>query len=207
MHLHAEHTVMIDVRLSEEDLLKDMRRQTRYEVRRADKLGIQVTYDTSKHAFNEFYNMQLETAKRQNFIPSTREFIMAQHDAFAGAARIYTASLDGKPLAKALVIMQAPEAIYHEAASTEESRKLPGAYALQWRVIRDAKDLGFKRYNLFGIAPPNTPNHRYAGVTTFKTGFGGEQLAYLPAHDLVVRPFRYKFVRIVEDIRKKRRHL
>jgi lipid II:glycine glycyltransferase (peptidoglycan interpeptide bridge formation enzyme) len=103
--------------------------------------------------------------------------------------------------------MQTPEAVYHEAASTEESRKLPGAYALQWRVIRDAKDLGFKRYNLFGIAPPNTPNHRYAGVTTFKTGFGGEQIAYLPAHDLIIRPFRYKFVRVVEDIRKKRRHL
>ncbi len=207
MHLHAEHTVMIDLRQSEEELLKNMRRQTRYEVRRADKLGIQVSFDTSKHAFSEFYNLQLETAKRQDFIPSTRNFIMAQHDAFADAARIYTATLDGRPLAKGLIIMQNPEAIYHEAASTEEGRQLPGAYALQWRVIRDAKDLGFKRYNLFGIAPPNSPKHRYAGVTTFKTGFGGEQIAYLPAHDLIIQPFRYKLTHFFEEMRKKRRHL
>ena len=207
MHLHAEHTVMIDLRYSEDELLKDMRRQTRYEVRRAEKMGIQVTFDTSKHAFSEFYDLQLETAHRQGFIPSTRNFIMAQHDAFAGAARIYTASLDGKVLAKALVIMQSPEAVYHEAASTEEGRKLPGAYALQWQIIRDARNLGFKRYNLFGIAPPNSPHHRYAGVTTFKTGFGGNQIAYLPAHDLVIRKSHYQVVRFIENIRKKRRHL
>ncbi len=207
MHLHAEHTVMLDLRYTEDELLKDMRRQTRYEVRRAQKLGITVTFDTSKHAFAEFYDLQLETAKRQNFIPSSREFIMAQHDAFAGAARIYTAALDGKPLAKGLVIMQAPEAIYHEAASTEEGRKLPGAYALQWQVIRDARNLGFKRYNLFGIAPPNSPHHRYAGVTTFKTGFGGNQVTYLPAQDLVIRKIHYRFVHLLETIRKKRRHL
>lgn len=207
MHLHAEHTVMIDLRYSLEDIMKDMRRQTRYEVRRAEKMGIQVTFDTSKHAFEEFYNLQLETARRQGFIPSSREFIMAQHDAFGGAARIYTASLDGKPLAKGLIIMQSPEAIYHEAASTEGGRKYPGAYALQWRVIRDAKDLGFRRYNLFGIAPPNSPKHRYAGVTTFKTGFGGNLVTYVPAHDLVIRKLRYQFVRILENARKKHRHL
>ena len=207
MHLHAEHTVMIDLRYSLEDIMKDMRRQTRYEVRRAEKMGIEVTFDTSKHAFSEFYDLQLETARRQGFIPSSREFIMAQHEAFGGAARIYTASLDGKPLAKGLIIMQSPEAIYHEAASTEEGRKYPGAYALQWRVIRDAKDLGFRRYNLFGIAPPNSPKHRYAGVTTFKTGFGGNQVTYMPAHDLVIRKLRYQFVRILENARKKHRHL
>ena len=207
MHLHAEHTVMLDLSLSEDDLLKDMRRQTRYEVRRAQKLGIEVTFDTSKYAFTDFYNLQLETSKRQDFIPSSRRFIEAQHEAFEGAARIYTASLNGKPLAKGLIIMQSPEAIYHEAASTEEGRKYPGAYALQWQVIRDAKDLGMKRYNLFGIAPPNSPHHRYAGVTTFKTGFGGEQVTYLPAQDLVIRPFRYKFVHMLEVARKKHRHL
>ena len=43
MHLAAEHTVMIDLTKSEEDLLSAMRRQTRYEVRRAEKLGIKVT--------------------------------------------------------------------------------------------------------------------------------------------------------------------
>ena len=43
MHLHAEHTVMLDITKSEEELMTEMRRQTRYEVRRAQKLGIKVS--------------------------------------------------------------------------------------------------------------------------------------------------------------------
>ncbi|MBQ8157291.1 peptidoglycan bridge formation glycyltransferase FemA/FemB family protein [Candidatus Saccharibacteria bacterium] len=207
MHLHAEHTVMLDLEKSEEQLLADMRRQTRYEVRRADKLGIEVRSESSRQAFDDFYSLQLETARRQDFVPSSRQFILAQQEAFGELAQIYTASLNGEVLAKGLIILQAPEAAYNEAASTVAGRKLPGAYALQWRVIRDAKRAGLKRYNLFGIAPPNSPHHRYAGVTTFKTGFGGEQLCYLPAQDLIVKPIRYRFVHLLETIRKHRRHL
>ncbi len=207
MHLHAEHTVMLDLTKSEDELMAEMRRQTRYEVRRAEKLGIKVSYETSEKAFNDFYDLQLETAKRQGFIPSERKLILAQREIFGDNARIYTASLDGKILAQGLILMQKPEAIYHEAASTTDGRKYPGAYALQWQIIKDAKAMGIERYNLFGIAPPNSPKHRYAGVTTYKTGFGGEQVAYLPAQDLVVKPLRYKLVHTLEEIRKKRRHL
>ena len=207
MHLHAEHTVMLDLTQPLETLMDQMRRQTRYEVRRSHKLKIAVSSDSSQEAFNSFYSLQLETAKRQGFIPSSREFILNQQRAFGDKARIYTATLDGNVLAKGLILLQAPEAIYHEAASTDDGRKYPGAYALQWQVIQDAKRLGLKRYNLFGIAPPNSPKHRYAGVTTFKTGFGGEIVNYLPAHDLVVDGMRYKIVKLVEDLRRRHRHL
>ncbi|MDR3298264.1 MAG: peptidoglycan bridge formation glycyltransferase FemA/FemB family protein [Candidatus Nomurabacteria bacterium] len=207
MHLHAEHTVMIDLTKSEDELLAAMRRQTRYEVKRADRLGIRVDYDTSDKAFREFYEVQKETALRQKFITSSEEFILAQREVFGEEARIYRAEMNGEILALGLILMQAPEAIYHEAASTELGRKYPGAYALQWRVTRDAKAMGLKRYNLFGIAPPNTKNHRYAGVTTFKMGFGGEAVSYLPAHDLVVNPLAYQMTKIIENARKRKRHL
>lgn len=207
MHLHAEHTVMLDLTKSEDELLADMRRQTRYDVRRSAKLGIKVDYDNSEEAFNTFYDIQLKTAERQGFIPSTRKFIQAQRKAFGDNVRIYTASLDGTVLVKGLILLQKPEAIYHEAASTDEGRKLPGAHALQWQIIKDAKAMGLKRYNLFGIAPPNSPHHRYAGVTTFKCGFGGEQVTFMPAQDLPVKKLHYKAVHTLEEIRKKRRHL
>ena len=192
---------------SDDELMTDMRRQTRYEVRRSAKLGIKVGYETTEKAFNDFYDLQLQTAERQGFIPSSRKCVLAQREVYGDMARIYTAELDGKKLCQGLVIYSAPEAIYHEAASTPDGRKFPGAYALQWQIIQDAKKLGMKRYNLFGIAPPNSPNHRFAGVTTFKTGFGGEQIAYLPAQDIVVNKLRYKLVSAIEKARKKKRHL
>ena len=48
MHLAAEHTVIINLQKSEEELLAGMRRQTRYEVRRAEKLGIKVEKSNSE---------------------------------------------------------------------------------------------------------------------------------------------------------------
>ena len=54
MHLHAQNTIILDLQKSEDELLMDMRRQTRYEVRRAEKLGLKVEEDESKKAFKEF---------------------------------------------------------------------------------------------------------------------------------------------------------
>lgn len=208
MHLAAEHTVMIDLTKTEEELLSNMRRQTRYEVRRADKLGITVDKSESEAIFREFHDVQAETAKRQNFVPPSLKTLMAEREAFLENIQIYVArTSEGEPVAYGLIIKDGREGDYYEAASTDLNRKLPGAYALLWQVMRDLKTEGYERFNLWGIAPPGQPGHRYAGVTTFKTGFGGEVVEYVPAHDLVISKVGYLKDLVVEKTRKKRRHL
>lgn len=241
MHLAAEHTVMIDLTCSETDMLTRMRRQTRYEVRRAEKMGMAVERSNTEEIFREFHAVQVETAKRQGFIPPSLEVLLAEREAFGGRAWIYVAYAEGgargeadrgvdrgddggvdrgettngdggetserQPVAYGLIIGDGREADYYEAASTDLNRKLPGAYALLWRAMRDLKVEGYERFNLWGIAPAGQPHHRYAGVTTFKTGFGGEVVEYVPAHDLVVSRVRYLSNLAVEEVRKKRRHL
>ena len=208
MHLAAEHTVILDLTRSTETLLSEMRRQTRYEVRRAAKLGITVTKGNTKADFEEFHAVQATTAKRQNFVPPSLDTLMAEREAFQDNIWIYKA-LDeqAKPIAYGLIIRGGREGDYYEAASTELNRKLPGAYALLWQVIQDLKGAGCERFNLWGIAPPGEPGHRYAGVTTFKTGFGGEIVEYVPAQDLILSHVRYLKDFVVEKARKKRRHL
>ena len=208
MHLAAEHTVMIDLTKSEDTLLTEMRRQTRYEVRRAEKLGITVTRGNGEAIFREFHNEQLKTAKRQNFVPPTLKVLLAERAAFQDDAEIYVArTSEGEAIAYGLIIRGGEEADYYEAASTELNRKLPGAYALLWCAIKDLKKAGYKRFNLWGIAPAGQPHHRYAGVTTFKTGFSNNIVEFVPAHDLVISRIKYVRNLIVENIRKKKRHL
>ena len=238
MHLAASHTVMIDLTQSEDDLLKNMRRQTRYEVRKAEKQGIVVEKSTDEKAFREFFEVQQETASRQHFVPPSLKELLAEHEAFGENAVIYvaktpetaktppetepagTASETAKtaeapkpeiapnaPIAYGLIIKSGAEADYYEAASTDLNRKLPGAYALQWTVMKDLKAEGYARYNLWGIAPDGAKNHRYSGVTIFKTGFGGEKISFVPAYDLVLDPARYAFDLAIETLRKKRRRL
>ena len=208
MHLAAEHTILIDLTRPEEVLLADMRRQTRYDVRRAEKLGIKVEKDDSEEIFKEFHVVQLETARRQGFVPPNLKTLLAEREAFDKKIQIYIAeTAEGEKIAYGMVIGSGKEADYYEAASTLLNRKLPGAHALLWRAIRDAKEAGYQRFNLWGIAPAGQPNHRYAGVTTFKTGFGGEVTEYVPAHDLVISKIGYLKDYLVEATRKKKRRL
>lgn len=230
MHLAAEHTVMINLEKSEDELLNEMRRQTRYEVRRAGKLGLEVVHDNSEGIFREFFGVQAKTAARQNFIPPNLKTLLAEREAFGENAQIYVAKIkeeenkearsetpkkqgseaknsNSKAVAYGLIIKNGKEGDYYEAASTELNHKLPGAYALLWQVMKDLKKEGYTRFNLWGIAPPNQPDHRYAGVTTFKTGFGGETVEFVPAHDLVINKVKYLKNLIVETARKKWRHL
>ncbi len=208
MHLHAEHTVILDLTKSQEDLLKEMRRQTRYEVRRAEKFNIKVTWTDEESSYREFHQVQAETAQRQHFVPPNLKMLLAEREAFGENARLYIAKTAvNEPIAYGLILMTGNEAEYFEAASTELNYKLPGAYALQWQVIKDLQELGIKRYNLWGIAPPDQPDHRYAKVTTFKRGFGGEMVEFVAAQDMVIKPAHYKLDLLVETVRRKRRKL
>lgn len=209
MHLHAELTHQLDLTKSEEELLAAMRKTTRHEINRAEKLGLTVSTSRDPKFIDGFYDLHLETAQRQRFVPFSQEFLKEQFKVFAAdnQAELYTVKLKNHILAQAIIMFYGLEADYHYSASSEASRKLPAAYALQWRAIRDAKARGFRRYNLWGVAPENDTNHRFSGVSVFKRGFRGQDIAYLPARDLVVNPFAYALNVLIESLRKRLRHL
>lgn len=207
MHLYAEHTSILDLTSTEEKLLSNMRQQTRYEIKRASKEGIEVTSSSSPSDLNLFYEIQVSTAKRQGFVPSTRRLLELQLETLGDNFKIYRAEKNGQMLSMAIIISYGREADYYEGASTEAGRKLPGACAIQWRAIQDAKQAGIERYNFWGIASSDNPKHRFAGVTTFKRGFGGEDVSFVPAHDLVLNKIKYVKNWLVELVRKKMRNL
>lgn len=208
MHLTADLTIELDLTLSEEELLKQMRKQHRQAIRKADQLGIVTEISTNPAAIEPFYQTQLELAKRHQFVPFSLQFLQTQFDTFAqyDQVALITTSLDGVPLASAFVIFYHREAVYHYGVSTEANLKLPGSYACQWSVIREAQRRGCARYNLWGVAAKDRPDHRYAGTGLFKRGFGGREVQYLPAHDVPLSQ-RYWLTWMFEQLRKKRRKL
>lgn len=209
MHLHAEHTSIIDLAQTEQDLLAGMRKKTRYEVNQATKKEVSVTRNESRESYDEFLRQQIETADRQGYVLGSIEALKNEYQELndSGMLRLYHAYRGGQLLASAFVVFYADEADYLYGASTLEGRKYPGASAIQWQAIRDASAEGLQRYNMWGIAPPDSEGHRFAGVTTFKQGFGGQDHAYLPAHDLVIDKLRYTKNFIIEKARKKKRGL
>lgn len=209
MHLHAELTSQLDITKTEEELLANMRKSTRYEIKKAITSGINVATTTDPSALKGFYNLQVKTSKRQNFVPFSYKFLEEQFKVFSNAGKIllYTATFEGKLLAQAFIIFYGQEAAYHYGASTEEGRKYPGAYLIQWEAIKEAKRRGIKRYNFWGVAPEDQHNHRFHGVSVFKRGFGGNDIEYLHAQDLVISRIKYMLNFAIEMARKKIRNV
>ncbi|HEX8932012.1 MAG TPA: peptidoglycan bridge formation glycyltransferase FemA/FemB family protein, partial [Patescibacteria group bacterium] len=164
MYMHAELTSQLDLTRSTDEIMAAMRKTTRYEIRKAEKMGVKISTSTDEKLIKHFYELQLETAQRQKFVPFSYNYFAEQFKVFfvADKAMLYTATFEEKILAQAFIIFYNTEAVYHYAVSTEEGRQYPGAYLLQWEVIKEAKKRGMKRYNFWGVAPVESKDHRFA---------------------------------------------
>ncbi len=209
MHLTTETTLQLNLDQPLDQILSHMRKNTRYEIRKAEKIGIEIKKSSSPKDIDQFYQLQLDTAQRQKFVPFSKKLLTSEFKTFATQkqAYLYTALLNQKILAQAMIIHYPTESSYHFGASSLEGRKYPGAYAIQWQAIQDAKKRNIPRYNFWGVVEPEQTKHRFYGVSIFKRGFGGDQINYIKAHDLVVNPIKYIPNYIFEILRKKIRHL
>ena len=209
IHLHAELTSQLDLTKPEEQLLANMRKATRYEVKKAISQGIKITATDDPEAIKKFYDLQVLTSERQKFVPFSYQFLYEQFEVFAKVkkALLYSAEFQNKLLAQAFIIFYGHEAVYHYGASTEDGRKYPGAYLTQWEAIKEAKRRDMKSYNFWGVAPEEGKNHRFYGLSIFKRGFGGVDFEYLHARDLIINRPRYLINFVVENLRKRIRHV
>ncbi len=206
--LSVEYAAILDLRKSEEEIIKGMHRRIRYAVNNARNKGFTIEKSTNPKDIHEFYRIEQETARRQQFVAFSEDFLTKQFEAFAknGEAVLYTAKYEGQILAQNFMIFYGNEASYHYAVSTELGTKLSGSPILHVEAMRDARKRGIHRYNLWGIVGEDEKNHRFYGVSFFKRGFGGDEFKYLPAHDLVLKPASYLKTKAIETIRKKIRH-
>ena len=208
-YLSVEYAAILDLHKTEEEIIKNMHRRIRYAVNNARNKGFTIEKSQNPADIHEFYQIQLQTARRQNFVSFSEDYLTKQFAAFAknNEAVLYTAKYNGEILAQNFMIFYGNEASYHYAVSTELGTKLSGSPILHVEAMRDARKRGIFRYNLWGIVGENEKNHRFYGVSFFKRGFGGEELKYLPAHDLIINHLKYQKTKLIENIRKKIRHI
>ena len=210
MYLSVEYAGVLDLNKSEEEIMVGMRQRLRRALRKGAKNNIEIEKSTDPKDIHTFYEIQLQTAKRHDFYAFSEDFLTKQFEAFApnGEAVLYTAKHDGEILAQNFMIFYGNEASYHYGVSSELGTKLSGAPLLHMEAMRDARERGIKRYNFWGIVGENDTKHRFYGVSVFKRGFGVDELKYLPAQDMILKPFEYYTKTwIIETLRRKIRHV
>lgn len=191
IYMHAERLWMLDITKDEETLIKEMRKTTRYSIRKAEKEGVVIEKQTGEKAVDSFWEIYEETADREGFIPFSKTFIKNEFDVFneTGNSLFLFGKVNNKIEASALIVFTKSTAFYHQGATTHS--KIPVSYLLQWEAIKEAKKRGCRLYNFWGTLQPGRTPKNWGGLSLFKQGFGGYQVDYVPTQDYIISPKYY----------------
>ena len=197
--LQPSHTLITNLDSSEKQLLANMHEKTRYNVRLAEKKGVQIEIGTT--TIDEVWSVFEMTSSRDEFRLHGKEYYrkMLQYtNAFLAVAKH-----DGEILAANILIDFGKTRTYLHGASSNVKRNFMAPYLLQWELMKDAKIHGMKSYDWWGVAPVHAPStHEWAGISRFKRGFGGDEVSYPGTFDVVLRPIKYKLYQFARMLRR-----
>lgn len=202
--MHPELSWILDISKSTEDLLKGMRKTTRNLVRRAERENVKIELSRKIEDVDKFYTVHDKTVSRHGFVPFSKKYLEKEIEAFLSDDQIllFFASHNSEILSSAIIVFYNNSAFYHHGASL--ASKIPTSYLLLWEAIKEAKKRNCQKFNFWGIAPETKPNHPWAGLTHFKTGFGGARSQYLHCQDLPITA-KYYFNWAIESYRRWRK--
>lgn len=206
IHLHSQLGWVLNVTASEDDLLKGMRKNTRYAIRKAEKDGVECVSSTNMADFERFWSVYMDTVTRQKFVPYSEKYLRAEFETFlkSGQALLWFGRYQGEDIATAFVVYTANSGFYHHGASTHKFPAVSASELLQWAAIKEAKKRGCVQYNFWGVVPETAQEHPWYGLSRFKRGFGGHEEEYIPAQDYVLSPL-YWLTYCLERYRKWKR--
>jgi len=199
------HTFITDISQGEERMLTGMHQKTRYNIRLAEKKGVEV--EIGQGSFNEVWEMFRHTGFRGAFHLHPRayyETMLSELDGGFARAYLAVARYKEQALAANIMIDSAGTRTYLHGASSNEHRNLMAPYLLHWRLMQDAHRAGLRWYDWWGVAPATAGEHHpWSGITRFKLGFGGSRVSYPGTFDLVLQPTKYHLYHTLRHILRK----
>src|SRR3989338_1848954 len=181
---------------TEEELLIDMKPKTRYNLNLAQRKGVYVREGTQEDLLT-VWKLLLETASRAQFRLHPQDYYLKMWDTLHPQhMKIFIAEYQGQPLAGMILTLFGDYAVYAHGGTSIQMKEAMAPYLLHWEAIKLSKKLGYKNYDFGGIGEKG-----WEGITRFKKGFGGVEVVYPGAYDLVYSPIWYTMYKQVRTLR------
>lgn len=189
---------------TEAELLASFKGQTRRNIKLStEKHGVEVMTDLRREDLGVFNDLMQVTGVRDGFRPRPLSYFQTLWDNLvpAGLAKLFLTRHDGQVLSGALCFVVGDKAWYVYGASSNEQRSVMPNYAMQWAMIRWAREIGCSWYDFRGVSPRRRQEGEAAaevekedhlqGLNRFKEGFGTRYVEYIGEFDLVYNKAAY----------------
>ncbi len=206
-----QYTLILDFEKTPQQLLEGMHPKTRYNIRLAQKKNLSLNQEKN---VDVFFALNEQTTQRDGFKSHDKEYYKKMLE--LPFVHQINAVYEGTPVASVLLLVWGKRCTYLHGASSNEHRSTMAPHLLQWAGIQLARQLQCTEYDFWGIAPiVNNEseanalsfhgykwqgNHRFAGVTRFKVGFGGEVKNYPDAFEVPLKFIPYQLYRLLKKI-------
>lgn len=198
------YTAIIDLNLSEDEILSMMKPKWRYNIKLAEKKWVLVKeVEKTKENVEIFYNLMLETTSRDNFNWNSLDYYISFLNNIKDS-KLFIAFVEDKPISAWIFTYVWNVTIYYYWASTSDSnyRNLMSPYLLQWTAICKAKELGLKIYDFLWVSTPWEENSHLQWVTDFKSKFTSNIIKVSDSYIFINNKIKYNLLQIIRKIKR-----
>ena len=198
------HTFKVDLTKPENRLLESMHQKTRYNIKIANRHGVEVKEDTTDKGFEIYLKLLLETTRRQGFYLHTKKYHQDLWKIIKKTQipHIMLASYKGKVLSAFMLFKLKDQLFYPYGASLDINREVMAPTLLMWESIKLGQKLKCKTFDMWGCLGPNAKEGENGfGFHRFKQGFNGQPFEYVGTYDYVINPPLYKLYNLVDKLR------
>ncbi|OGD83727.1 hypothetical protein A3A54_02000 [Candidatus Curtissbacteria bacterium RIFCSPLOWO2_01_FULL_39_62] len=202
--LFTKWNFLIDLTKSEDSLLAAMHPKTRYNIKVAQRYGVEVKDSTDEIDFDIYLKLYFETTKRQKYFGHTPQYHKLVWETLmpAGMARVLMARYRGKPLVAWMLLNFKDTLYYPYGGSSLEHKEVMASNLIAWEAIRLGKNMGLKVFDMWGaLSPKVTEKDPWYGFHKFKAGYGGLHVEYVGTYDLILNNALYKSLNMADRMR------
>lgn len=192
--LEPRDTLHIDLSVDEPALLARMKPKGRYNIRLAQRHGVQIVPHQPADGIEAFIEIHRDTARRQDMHGEhpARLRELAQILNIENRGLVMLAMLDTQPIAAALLVFFGDRATYLFGGSLNSQRQVMAPYLMHFEAMLESRRRGHRWYDFYGVSPAGQPDHAWAGISTFKRKFRGIELGFVPPLDFVYDEAGYR---------------
>lgn len=192
-------TVVIDLSQTEDQILSQMKRTTRQNIRAAESRGVTIREGTEAD-LNAFCELKRMTEARSSFLHYDQSYYNQAWRVFSpkNYLKLWIASFDGELLAGLMAIYFGQWVVFAWAGSSGVFPEKRSNDLLFWHAMLWGKTHGYRYCDLGGISPivadqlernQEPPDCKEKGIARYKLGFGPMK-TFPPSYDniYVLRP-------------------
>lgn len=153
-------TIILNLELSDSDLLAAMVKKTRQYIRKSAGSGLVIKSVKTRDELEKCLAIYHATSKRAKFDVHKDQYYIDVFSLLGEHSPVFAAYKDGEPIAFLWLAISADTSFELYGGMNDLGQELRANYALKWHAIRTVKEWGLSRYDFGGLINDGVSNFK-----------------------------------------------